>query len=181
MLYFLGRKRTAEINEVSAVIKKLRTEEIKNEAGILLSSRLNEIQYELKELFVKNKGIIEYLQRLERMRTEFLANTSHELRTPLFAIQGFIETLLNGALEDPNVNRLFLEKANRHTHNLNNLVNDLIDISMIESGEMRMHFRYFDINEFISSLVEEFKPLASEKKLYLNFIPSSKKLITFRG
>ena len=81
------------------------------------------------------------------VRTEFLGNVSHELRTPIFAIQGFVETLLEGAVNDSKVNMQFLKKANQHTINLSNLLNDLIDISMIESGEMKMSFCYFNVNE----------------------------------
>ena len=102
------------------------------------------METEIKEMFEKAKSDIDYLERLQRMRSQFLANVSHELRTPIFSIQGYIETLLNGAIDDPKVNKHFLQKANDHTVNLSNLLNDLIDISMIESGEMRMSYRYFE-------------------------------------
>jgi two-component system phosphate regulon sensor histidine kinase PhoR len=113
------------------------------------------------------------------MRSEFLANVSHELRTPIFSIQGYIETLLNGALDDEKVNRNFLEKAMQNTLNLNNLLNDLIDISMIETGEMRMSFRYFRVKDFIQEIVDEYKPVIEEKKLELEFIPPKNSLQLF--
>jgi two-component system phosphate regulon sensor histidine kinase PhoR len=95
------------------------------------------------------------------------------LRTPIFTIQGFLETLLNGAIDDEKVNRRFIEKAVHHTENLNALLNDLIDISMIESGQMRMLPKYFNISQFIDSMIEELESLASDKGLkietkYLN-------------
>lgn len=127
-------------------------------------------------MFEKTCSDIENMKRLERIRTEFLGNVSHELRTPIFAIQGFIETLLDGALEDKNVNRAFLEKANFHTQNLNSLLNDLIDISMIESGEMRMSFRYFKINEFIQAVVDEHRNFADQKGLELIYKPVKENL-----
>ncbi|MDP3830808.1 MAG: histidine kinase dimerization/phospho-acceptor domain-containing protein, partial [Ignavibacteriaceae bacterium] len=130
-------------------------------------------------MYQKNSEDIEYLKKLERMRTEFLANVSHELRTPIFAIQGYIETLLNGAIKDEKVNQQFLEKANHHTLNLNNLLNDLIDISMIETGEMRMSFRYFDISEFLAQTVSEFHQMAADKNISLSFIPPPKKMQLF--
>ncbi len=99
------------------------------------------------------------------MRSEFLANVSHELRTPIFSIQGFIETLIDGAIDDPKVNRDFLQKAYEHSDRLNNLLNDLIEISRIESGEMRMSFRYFDISEFLKIVIEEMRPKAEKKSL----------------
>jgi two-component system phosphate regulon sensor histidine kinase PhoR len=113
------------------------------------------------------------------MRSEFLANVSHELRTPIFSIQGYIETLLNGAIDDNKVNRNFLEKAMQNTLNLNNLLNDLIDISMIETGEMRMSFRYFKVKDFIQEIVDEYKPVTEEKKLELEFIAPRNSLQLF--
>ncbi len=74
--------------------------------------------------------------------------TNYEHR--FLPFRDILETLLNGAIDDPKVNNHFLQKANNHTVNLSNLLNDLIDISMIESGEMRMSYRYFDINTFIN-------------------------------
>lgn len=130
-------------------------------------------------MFERAKNDIEYLRRLERMRTEFLANVSHELRTPIFTIQGFLETLLDGAINDNKVNRLFLEKANNNTINLSHLLNDLIDISMIESGEMRMSFRYFKINDYLEEIVEEFTQRAEAKGLELKFTPAVKNYSVF--
>ena len=130
-------------------------------------------------MFKKEKSDIEYLQRLQKMRSQFLANVSHELRTPIFAIQGYVETLLNGAIHDEKVNKHFLEKANQHTVSLSNLLNDLIDISMIESGEMRMSYRYFKINELINQVIQENKIIAEEKNLELTYIPARDDLEVF--
>jgi two-component system phosphate regulon sensor histidine kinase PhoR len=130
-------------------------------------------------MFEKERNDIEYLKRLERMRTEFLANVSHELRTPIFAIQGYIETLLDGAIDDEKVNKYFLDKANQHTINLSNLLNDLIDISMIESGEMRMSYRYFNINDYISQIIHEMMPIAQEKSIELIYYPAKEGLQLF--
>ncbi len=111
------------------------------------------------------KQDIAKLEKLERVRSEFLANVSHELRTPIFSIQGFIETLIDGAVDDESVNRDFLKRAYQHSERLNNLLNDLIEISRIESGEMRMSFRYFDISEFLKNVAEEMRPIARKKGL----------------
>ena len=95
---------------------------------------------------------MERQHKLERVRSEFLGNVSHELRTPIFSIQGFLETLLDGAVDDPAVNRDFLGKAHRHAERLNALLNDLIEISRIESGEMKMSFRWFLANDFLAAV-----------------------------
>lgn len=91
-----------------------------------------------------------------------LGGASHELRTPIFAIQGFLETLLNGAINDPKVNRSFLEKAQSNAQRLNALLTDLINISQIESGEMKMSFRYFRVNEFLENTIKDFYPAAQQ-------------------
>ncbi|HYM20817.1 MAG TPA: ATP-binding protein [Candidatus Kapabacteria bacterium] len=109
------------------------------------------------------------MQKLERVRSEFLANVSHELRTPIFAVQGFLETLLDGAVDDPSVNRDFLSRAHTQSERLNALLSDLIDISRIESGEMRMSFRIFDIQPFLRDLVAEMSGIAEQKQIELFF------------
>jgi two-component system phosphate regulon sensor histidine kinase PhoR len=112
-------------------------------------------------------GDIVRLRKLERVRTEFLGNVSHELRTPIFAIQGMIETLINGAIDDPAVNRDFLQRALKNTRNLNALLNDLIEISRIESGDMKMSFRYFDLGDLVRQVIAEMSPMAETKTITL--------------
>ena len=146
ILNLIGRRRVQEINEVKNIIASIRSSKLESSSDIVLSKHLSALENEIRLMFEKAKEDYENLEHLQKVRSQFLANVSHELRTPIFAIQGFIETLLNGALNDPKVNKSFLEKAENHTVNLSNLLNDLIDISMIESGEMRMSYRYFEIN-----------------------------------
>jgi two-component system, OmpR family, phosphate regulon sensor histidine kinase PhoR len=172
VLNIIGRKRRSELNEIKSVIWGIRKNTFQNPDEIKLKKNLYTLQEEIRNMFEKERNDIEYLKRLEKMRTEFLANVSHELRTPIFAIQGYIETLLNGAINDAKVNKNFLGKANQHTINLSNLLNDLIDISMIESGEMRLSFRYFNINEFINQVIQEIKLMAQEKNIELLYYPA---------
>ena len=169
ILNLIGFRRRKEIGEIKNIILSIRQSKYQTSDEIILSKNLSGLENEIKEMFEKAKSDIEHLEKLQRMRSQFLANVSHELRTPIFAIQGFLETLLNGALNDPKVNKNFLEKANQHTVNLNNLLNDLIDISMIESGEMRMSYRYFDINTFIYTVIGQFSQMAEEKNIQLVF------------
>jgi len=168
---FLYRKRKRDLREIKEVISKIITNSYKSAEEIHLRGDLSELQKEIKTMFLKTQSDIANLKRLEQIRTEFLGNVSHELRTPIFAIQGFIETLLNGAIDDSSVNRSFLAKANQHTLNLSALLNDLIDISMIESGEMLLSFRYFNAYEFLEEIIQEFIPKAQEKNLSLILLP----------
>lgn len=178
-LYLIGRRRNKELDEIKTIINNIRKNKYHSEEEIKLGSNLLALQKAIKKMFKKEKNDIEHLQRLQKMRSQFLANVSHELRTPIFAIQGYIETLLNGALYDKNVNMRFLEKANQNTIALNNLLNDLIDISMIESGEMRMSYRYFKVNDFIKQIVQDSSKLAEDKNLELIFTPAKESLEVF--
>ncbi|HWF44334.1 MAG TPA: ATP-binding protein [Candidatus Kapabacteria bacterium] len=135
----------------------------------VLPEELAEVRATIEQIAEKQQRDLEARQKLERVRSEFLGNVSHELRTPIFAVQGFIETLLDGAIDDPNVNRDFLERAHVQADRLNNLLNDLIDISRIESGEMRMSFRAFDIQPFLRDFTNEMQPLGRAKNISLYF------------
>lgn len=179
VLNLIGARRNTELNKIKEIIINITKNSYEKPDQIILSKNLSGLEDAIKGMFEKAKSDIEYLKRLERIRTEFLANVSHELRTPIFAIQGYIETLLNGAVNDKKVNLNFLEKANQHTINLSNLLNDLIDISMIESGEMRMSYRYFDIYPYLDEIVNELRPMASEKGIELIFLKFGDKLELF--
>jgi two-component system phosphate regulon sensor histidine kinase PhoR len=100
------------------------------------------------------------LRRLEAVRTEFVANVSHELRTPLTAMQGYLETLLTGALEEPEHARTFLEVAFRHTERLGRLLNDLTDLSNIELGKVTLSAAPLRLEEVIASALAIVRPRA---------------------
>jgi two-component system phosphate regulon sensor histidine kinase PhoR len=92
-----------------------------------------------------------------------MANVSHEVRTPLFSLKGFLETLLDGGIDDPEVNRPFLEKSLHHAQRIDNLLRDLIDISRIESGEMRMSFRYFALSSLLEQIQRDHADAAANR------------------
>jgi two-component system phosphate regulon sensor histidine kinase PhoR len=94
------------------------------------------------------------LRQLEQVRTEFVANVSHELRTPLTAIQGYLETLLGGAMDDPAHARRFLEVVFRHTERLGRLLNDLTDLSNIELGRVSLHMGPVSLPEVVESALD---------------------------
>ncbi|KAF0119199.1 MAG: two-component system OmpR family phosphate regulon sensor histidine kinase PhoR [bacterium] len=103
------------------------------------------------------------IKRLERLRVEFVANVSHELRTPLTAIKGFIETLKDGAIDDPQNNRRFINIIETHAERLNSLINDLLELSKIESREIRMDFQPVNLRELIEDIAANFKELIRQK------------------
>jgi len=98
------------------------------------------------------------LRRLEQVRTEFVANVSHELRTPLTAIQGYLETLLGGALEEPHNARAFLEIVFRHTERLGRLLADLTDLSNIELGRTVLRREPIVVSDVVDSTLAIIAP-----------------------
>ena len=105
------------------------------------------------------------LRRLEQVRTEFVANVSHELRTPLTAIQGYLETLLDGALEEPQHARKFLEIVFRHTERLGRLTDDLTDLSNIELGRISLRIEPADLTEVTESALAIIQPRAGSGRV----------------
>lgn len=108
------------------------------------------------------------MKKTENYRREFLGNVSHELKTPIFAIQGFAETLLDGALEDEGVRRQFVEKILSNATRLNNLARDLSDISRIETGELKMTVEPFSLHRLIGEAVESLELTARDREITLS-------------
>jgi two-component system phosphate regulon sensor histidine kinase PhoR len=107
------------------------------------------------------------LRRLERVRQDFVANVSHEFKTPLTAIQGFAETLLGGALDDPTNNRRFLEIIRNHAIRLARLTNDLLKLARIEAGKMEVELFPVGLIELIEGCAETTLLKASRKQITL--------------
>lgn len=113
------------------------------------------------------------IKQLERTRQEFVANVSHELRTPLSLIKGFVETLLDGAKEDPDKATRFLQTIEKHTDRLTFLIEDLLTISRLESGQIVMNLHPVDLREETQRAVEDLTQRAAEKEINLeNTVPS---------
>jgi two-component system phosphate regulon sensor histidine kinase PhoR len=105
------------------------------------------------------------LRQLERVRTEFVANVSHELRTPLTAIQGYLETLLSGALDERENARRFLEIVLRHSERLGRLLNDLTDLSNIELGKVTLRREPVRIADVVGSVIDIIAPRAARARV----------------
>ncbi|MBP7216167.1 MAG: HAMP domain-containing protein, partial [Candidatus Omnitrophica bacterium] len=105
------------------------------------------------------------IRRLETMRRDFVANVSHELKTPLTSIKGFIETLLEGALEDKENSRHFLEIIRTHTERLNTLINDLLDLSCLESKGFALSLQQCSLKQMADKVIAGFKSQLKNKKI----------------
>lgn len=153
-------------------IHRLKTTRLKssvfNNAG-MSSDPISEVNQEVI-LWAKDQNAeIEELKKLENFRKEFLGNVSHELKTPIFNIQGYIHTLLDGALHDPEVNVHFLQKAARSVDRLCDLVEDLINISQLETGQLKMEMERFDVHAMVRDIFESLEMKAQERGITLNF------------
>jgi two-component system phosphate regulon sensor histidine kinase PhoR len=109
------------------------------------------------------------LRRLEQVRKDFVANVSHELKTPLTSIQGFAETLLSGALDDPGHGRRFVEIIRHHALRLSRLTDDLLKLSRIEAGKLEPEFQSVSLADLIRGAVEAARPRAEKNGLALAF------------
>ncbi len=112
---------------------------------------------------------ISKLKVQEEFRREFLGNLAHELKTPVFSIQGYILTLLDGAIEDENVNRVFLERASKATERITNILDDLDQITRLEVDDLQMEIRSFDIVELAQEVFDSLEIIAQEKNITLKF------------
>jgi two-component system phosphate regulon sensor histidine kinase PhoR len=112
------------------------------------------------------------LKQLERTREEFVANVSHELRTPLSLIKGYVETLLDGAKDNPEVATRFLQTIQRNAERLQFLIEDLLTISELESGRLKMNLQSVQLRPFVEKLLEDLRPQAKGRNVTLtNEVP----------
>ncbi len=133
--------------------------------NILPQKSIEEVSADVEEWAVQRKEEIEILKKNETFRKEFLLNLSHELKTPIFAIQGYVDTLINGALDNPEVNKKFLGNASKNVDRLVNLVDDLDEITKLESGEQLLYTQNFIIQDLIKEVCESLSIKADEKKI----------------
>ncbi len=105
------------------------------------------------------------LRRLERIRKDFVANVSHELRTPLTTIKGCAATLADGALDNREAAQRFVQMINTHADRLHNLIEDILDLSRIESGALPLKTGVYPVHEIVDSVVGQIRPQAKEKTL----------------
>lgn len=116
---------------------------------ILPKKSIDEVREDVERWATQRKNEIDILKHNEAYRKEFLQNLAHEFKTPIFAIQGYVDTLLNGAMENPSVNKKFLQNASRNVERMVNLVRDLDEITKLESGEQSLSEAYFVIQDLI--------------------------------
>jgi two-component system phosphate regulon sensor histidine kinase PhoR len=131
---------------------------------------IDHVQEEVENWESEKQREIEQLKRLEQYRRDFIGNVSHELKTPLFNIQGYVSTLLDGGLEDPAVNREYLKRTEKSIERLVKILENLDEISQLESGQMKLNNTRFDIVALTREVTEllEMKAHKHEIQITLN-------------
>lgn len=130
-----------------------------------ITTDMETLSRKVKKFAADKKLEIEILQVREEYRREFLGNVSHELKTPLFTVQGYIDTLLDGAMEDETIRKKYLKRAEKGVERLIYIVEDLDMITKLESGELHLEISEFDIIELIQSVFDLLEMKAEKKKI----------------
>jgi two-component system phosphate regulon sensor histidine kinase PhoR len=160
-----------ELVKINTLFSKLKKKEFKMSAGLtdINLNPLKKLNLEISAYTMIKQKEIEELKKIEEYRKEFIADLSHELKTPVFAAQGFIHTLLDGASEDSEVSKKFLVKAAKSLDRLDELIQDLLVLSEIETGSAKMKKVSLDLGSLIQEAFEQLEEKASGKKISLQF------------
>ena len=150
------------------------------------TDELGQLGNRLTETAGKLRGMVDALERehaelekVERVRKDFVINVSHELRTPLASIQGYTETLLEGALHDPAHNVRFLTIIRRNAERLANLISDLLTLSRVELKQQKFQFASYHVARLLGDSVDSMLPMASRKKIEIRLKPPPQKWEVF--
>ncbi|SDM05006.1 two-component system, OmpR family, phosphate regulon sensor histidine kinase PhoR [Daejeonella rubra] len=169
--YLIERFVYSKIKLIYKLIHNLKLgKDLKDALGEYVSADpINDVEQEVKEWARDKKTEIDQLKQQEKFRREFLSNISHELKTPLFAIQGYIEVLQDGDIEDPELSKRFLEKASNNVDRLASFIKDLDAISKLESGEIPVQYEKFDLVELINEVNDSLELKSKKYNITLHF------------
>jgi Signal transduction histidine kinase len=168
-LEFLVFREIGNIYTMLEKIQKKDLSEISDKKSKSSISPLRKINAVINSYAVARQKEIDALQKNAEFRREFIADISHELKTPIFATQGYIHTLLDGAIDDKQVRMKFLKRAAKSLDSLDNLVQDLLTLNQMESGVIKFVFEDFDLKEVIEEVMEELEHKASKRKVQIDF------------
>ncbi|WP_026952757.1 sensor histidine kinase [Algoriphagus mannitolivorans] len=168
-LEFLVYREIGNIYSLLEKIQKKELTEIQDKSIKSSLSPLKRINAVINSYANARQREIDTLQKNAEFRREFIADISHELKTPIFATQGYIHTLLDGAIEDKQVRMKFLKRAAKSLDSLDILVQDLLTLNQMESGVIKFNFTEFDLKELILEVIEELEHKASKRDVKIIF------------
>lgn len=143
-----------------------------------LSDQLDKAISELKEANEKLREDIERERKIDKMRKEFVSNVSHELKTPIALIQGYAEGLKLNVIEDEENRNYYCDVIMDEADKMNRLVKDLLDLSQIESGYIKLEKTEFDISSFVDHVLEKYRPIFMEKGIRLDVIKNENLIVS---
>jgi two-component system phosphate regulon sensor histidine kinase PhoR len=169
--YLLEKYIYTKITLIYKMIHNLKLgKDLKEAIGEYVSSDpLNDVEQEVKAWAGEKKKEIDLLKKQEQFRREFLSNVSHEFKTPLFAIQGYVETLKDCIVDDPDRAKDFLQKASKNVERLSYLIDDLDSISRLESGEIPINYEKFDFVVLAKEVMDRLEEKAKKRNIKLFF------------
>ena len=135
---------------------------------LLPKKSIDEVREDVEKWAEENKEEMELLKQNELFRREFLQNLSHEFKTPVFTIQGYIESLLSGGMNNPEISKRFLENSAKNVSRLSNLLKDLDEISKLERGELVISKSNFIIQTLVIEVFESLSKMAESQQVSFN-------------
>ena len=158
-----------KINPIYKTIRNLNIPEKEIRKKVFKKDVITEVNRDVVDWAQDKAREIAQLKKMEKYRKEFLGNVSHELKTPVFNIQGYILTLLDGGLEDKNINKLYLERAEKSVNRMINIIEDLDVITRLETGELKMEYTHFNLIKLCEEVFETQELRAEKKNITLKF------------
>lgn len=156
-------------NRLNALFRTIKNDRVQNDQSRrsfnMTENVLDQANRATKEFVEKKQEEIVKLQEQDKYRKEFIGNLAHELKTPLFAMQGYILTLLDGGIDDPEINTKFLERAASSTERMINLIEDLDALNKFESNRIGLEKTNFPIKKLIKEVIDSLELKAVEKKI----------------
>jgi two-component system phosphate regulon sensor histidine kinase PhoR len=180
VLFFLERFIYRKIKLIYKSIHRFKTQKFSPEevSPISKDDPIADVSKQVLQWMRSNQREIEELKKQESFRRDFLGNVSHELKTPITNIQGYVHTLMEGALYDENVNEKFLKKVSKNTARMVEMVEELTMISKIEIGKLTMDMTNWDIKTLVEEVFDSLELMAKEADVQLAFKKRSSKSMT---
>lgn len=174
-----------EINKIYVVLDKIKSKDFilheDLDTSEMPTDKRKKIYEEIHTYVTKKQAEITELKKVEVFRREFLADISHELKTPIFAAQGFIHTLLDGAMNDKDVREKFLKKAAKSLDGMQEMVEELLTLTKLEIGELQMEIDDFDIHLLTKDVFEMLEKKAEKKRILMKFSELSNQPLWVQG
>ena len=170
MITILRKYIDDKVDPLYKIVRETPTKEKKKVKPIKTGNVISDVHVEVERWAKDQIDEIARLKHLERYRKEFVGNVSHELKTPIFNIQGYILTLLEGGIDDPNINKLYLKRTEKSIDRMISIVEDLESINKLESGEMKLKIEPFDLVKLVDEAFEMEMLMANDRKIKLDFV-----------